>query len=125
MIREAGLENLLTMYGKFARAIRVAAEAINLEMFAKKPANCVSAIRVPETIDGQKIVKMLCEEMGVTFAGGQESLKGKVIRIATMGYQTQFDIVTAVSALEAGLKKMGHKFNSGDGVKAAQEILIG
>jgi aspartate aminotransferase-like enzyme len=93
-------------------------------MFAKTPANCVSAVRVPEGIDGQEIVKVLREEMGVTFAGGQESLKGKVIRIATMGYQTQFDIVTAVSALEAGLKRMGHTFNPGDGVKAAQEVLI-
>ncbi len=124
MIREAGLENLLATYAKFARAIRAAAEALNLEMFAKSPANCVSAIKVPEGIDGQEIVKVLREEMGVTFAGGQESLKGKVIRIATMGYQTQFDIVTAVSALEAGLKKMGHAFNPGDGVKAAQEVLI-
>ena len=124
IIREAGLDNLLAMYAKFSAAIRAASEALNLEMFAKSPANCVSTIKVPEGIDGQEIVKVIREEMGVTFAGGQESLKGKVIRIASMGYQTQFDIVTAISALEAGLKKMGHKFDPGDGVKAAQSVLL-
>ncbi len=125
MIRDVGIEPLFAMYKRFSDAIRAAALALNLEMFAQNPANCVTALRVPEGIDGQEIVKTLRNDMGVTFAGGQEALKGKVIRIATMGYQTQFDIVTAISALEAGLKKMGHKFNPGDGVKAAQEILLG
>jgi aspartate aminotransferase-like enzyme len=125
LIKQAGLENLIGMYAKFAKAIRAAAKALNLEMFAKHPANCVSAIKIPEGIDGEKIYKTLRDDMGVTFAGGQDQLKGKVIRMATMGYQSQFDIITAVSALEAGLKKMGHKFDAGDGVKAAQQVLIG
>ena len=50
-------------------------------------------------------------------------LKGKIIRIAHLGYMDDFDIVVVISALEKGLKKMGFSFDPGSGVKAAQKII--
>jgi aspartate aminotransferase-like enzyme len=62
------------------------------------------------------------DNYGVTIAGGQEELKGKVFRIAHMGFIEEFDIIVGISCLEKVLTQMGYKFNLGAGVKAAEEV---
>jgi aspartate aminotransferase-like enzyme len=62
--------------------------------------------------------------MGVTLAGGQDQWKGKIVRIAHLGYIDSFDIIIAISALKMALKKMGHDVALGKWVTAAQEILL-
>ena len=62
--------------------------------------------------------------MGVTLAGGQDQWKGKIVRIAHLGYIDSFNIIIAISALEMALKKMGHDVVLGKGVAAAKEILL-
>ena len=62
--------------------------------------------------------------MGVTFAGGQDQLKGKVVRIAHLGYMDVFDVVTAIAALEMGLCHFSHPVALGRGVGAAEELLM-
>ena len=79
---------------------------------------------VPEGLDGGKLVKSLRDDFGVTLAGGQDQWKGKVVRIAHLGYVDTFDIIIAISALEMALKKIGHNVTLGKGVAAAQEILL-
>ena len=79
---------------------------------------------MPESIDGGKIVKSLRDDFGVTLAGGQDQWKGKIIRIAHLGYVDTFDTVVAIAALEMALKKFGHPVTLGKGVAAAQEILM-
>ncbi len=124
MIRNEGRENLLGLYAKLAEAVREAGTALGLQLFSQAPSNAVTAIRVPEGIDGGKLVSaVLRDELGVTFAGGQEKLKGKIFRVCSMGYTNEFDILTAMSALEFALKKLGYEFEAGVGVKAAQEVL--
>ena len=66
---------------------------------------------------------MMRTKYGVTIAGGQADLKGKVFRIAHLGYMVEFDTITAIAALEIGLKEMGYKFNVGSGVAAALKAL--
>jgi len=104
--------------------VRSAAGALGLELFAPDAASdAVTAIKVPQGIDGAKLVKTMRDEYGVTVAGGQAQLKGKIIRIAHMGYISDFDIIAAISCLEMQLKKMGYKLELGSGVKAAEEVL--
>ncbi|MGH7860477.1 MAG: alanine--glyoxylate aminotransferase family protein, partial [Candidatus Binatia bacterium] len=62
--------------------------------------------------------------MGVTFAGGQDHLKGKVLRIAHIGYFGSFDIVTAIAALEMSLARFGARVDFGAGVAAAEKVLV-
>jgi aspartate aminotransferase-like enzyme len=62
--------------------------------------------------------------MGVTFAGGQDHLKGKILRIAHIGYFTEFDVVVAVAAVEMALGKFGARVDLGSGVAAAERILV-
>ena len=59
---------------------------------------------------------------GITVAGGQDHLKGKIIRIAHMGALDEYDILTGLACLEKVLHQMGHKFELGAGLAAAQKV---
>ena len=123
MIKEEGLENVFKRHALLAKATREAMKAIGLELFSQSPSEAVTAVKVPQGIEGGKIPKILREKYGVVIAGGQAKLKGKIFRISHMGYVTKFDMVLAISAVEAVLKELGYKFELGAGVKKAQEIL--
>ncbi|OGX32234.1 MAG: class V aminotransferase [Omnitrophica WOR_2 bacterium RIFCSPLOWO2_12_FULL_46_30] len=126
MLKEEGLENVFTRCRKMAEAVRAAASALGLKLYAD--ASCASeaitAINVPFGLDGEKLVKTMRDIYGVTIAGGQAELKGKVFRIASMGYLNEFDIILALSCLEKVLYQMGYKFELGAGVRAAQEVFL-
>jgi aspartate aminotransferase-like enzyme len=124
-IQNEGLENVFARHDKLARATRSAMQAIGLELFAKEsPSNALTAVKVPEGIDGAAIPKILREEYGITIAGGQSQLKGKIFRIAHLGYASEWDVVVAVAAVEMVLKRLGYDVELGAGVRAAQQILL-
>jgi len=124
-IKEEGLETIYRRHDRLARATRAAAKALGLQLVAPdSPADSSTGIFLPEEIDGGKLFKFIRDDMGVTLAGGQDQWKGKVIRIAHLGYIDSFDIIIAISAFEMALKKMGHNVALGIGVAAAQEILL-
>lgn len=125
MMQQDGLENIFKRHRIMADATRAAMRALGLELFAPLAAsNGVTAVKVPAGIDGEKLVKTMRDTYGVTIAGGQDELKGKVFRIAHMGFITEFDIITGLSCLEKVLVQMGYKFNLGVGVAAAEEVFI-
>jgi len=107
-----------------ANAMRAAVAAMGLELFSKSPANVVTAVKVPEGVDGGKIVKVLRDKYGITIAGGQDHLKGKIFRIATLGWHTGFDVIHCVAALELTLAELGLAFEPGVGLAAAQRTLF-
>lgn len=122
MILEEGLENIWKKNALVAKAMRAGIKAIGLEIFPKDPSNVLTAILLPSSIDGFALVKAL-KKNGIFPAGGQEALKGKIIRIAHIGYLDEYDVLTALSGLELSLKEVGYSFSSGESVKAAQQIL--
>ncbi|KPK97064.1 MAG: class V aminotransferase [Omnitrophica WOR_2 bacterium SM23_72] len=125
MIRQDGLENIFARHRKMAEATRAAVKALGLELFAPLAASdVVTAVKVPQGIDGEKLVKTMRDTYGVTIAGGQSGMKGKLFRIAHMGYIDEFDIILGISCLEKVLLQMGYKFSLGAGVKAAEEIFL-
>ena len=124
-IKEEGLENVFKRHNRLARATRAAAKAMGLEIIAPdSPADSATGVFVPDGVDGGKLVKSIRDDFGVTLAGGQDQWKGKILRIAHLGYVDTFDILVAISAVEMGLKKFGHPVQFGKGVAAAQEILM-
>jgi len=125
LVKEEGLENLFNRHATLARATRAAVKALGLKLLAPDaPADSATGAYVPEGVDGGKLVKFLRDDMGVTIAGGQDHLKGKIIRIAHLGYYDTFDIIIAISSIEMALIKLGHKIELGKGVAAAQQILL-
>ena len=124
LIKKEGLENVLARHAKLSSAIKAAAKALGLELLAPDAAsNAVTAIKLPEGLDGAKLVKTMRERDGVGIAGGQAALKGKIIRIASMGYIQDTDIMAGLECLEKNLAEMGYKFEKGIGIKAAKEVL--
>ncbi|MBI5235955.1 MAG: alanine--glyoxylate aminotransferase family protein [Deltaproteobacteria bacterium] len=125
MIKEEGLQNVFARHDRLARAARAASAALGLKLLAPDaPSNAATGVFVPDGVEGGKLVKYLRDTMGITLAGGQDHLKGKILRIAHLGYVDTFDIIIAIAAIEMALVKAGHKLELGKGVAAAQKILI-
>lgn len=123
MIRSEGLPNIFRRHEKLAAAMRAGITGLGLELFAERPSPAVTAVLVPKGIDGGAILKTLRTRHQVIIAGGQGSLKGKIFRLATMGYVDSSDVVVALSALELTLSEVGYPVKLGDGIRAAQEVL--
>ncbi|MFN3966369.1 MAG: pyridoxal-phosphate-dependent aminotransferase family protein [Endomicrobiia bacterium] len=126
IIKETGLENIFKKTEKLAKATRKAMkEGLGLELFAdeKSACNVLTSAKVPENIDGKKIVKTLRQEYGISIAGGQEKLEGKIIRLAHMGYIDQFDLFVAFTGLEIVLTQLGLKIEPGKSVAIAERSL--
>ncbi|MFQ6672208.1 MAG: alanine--glyoxylate aminotransferase family protein, partial [Candidatus Tectimicrobiota bacterium] len=64
------------------------------------------------------------EDYGITIAGGQSQLKGKIFRIAHLGYVSEWDVVVAMSATEMVLQQLGYDVELGAGVRAAQQTIL-
>jgi aspartate aminotransferase-like enzyme len=125
MIRQEGLEALFQRHEKLARATREAVKALGLGLYAPdSPSNAVTAVKIPEGIDGERLKDLFFERFGITVAEGQDRAKGKIIRIAHLGYYEKLDMVMVISALEMLLKEMGHRFELGAGIKRMEEVLM-
>jgi len=126
MIDKEGLEHVFERHRLLGRASREAVKALDLEIFGPEDenANVVTAMKIPEAIDGAKVPKTMRDKYGITIAGGQNQLKGKIARIAHCGYYGAFDTVTTVSALEMTLKELGADVELGAGVAAAQRVFL-
>jgi len=124
LLRAEGLQNVFTRHELLAQATRKSVQAIGLDLYTKKsPSNAVTAIVAPAGIDGQEIYKNLRTNYGITAAGGQGKARGKIFRIAHLGYADRFDVITAVAGIEMVLKGMGYPVQLGTGVAVAQELL--
>jgi aspartate aminotransferase-like enzyme len=120
MLKEETLEGVFHRHERLAKATRAATGGLGLELLSSSPVNSVTGIRVPNGIDGTAVVKQMRTRYGITIAGGQDHLKGKIVRIAHIGYFSEFDIITAISGLEMTLQDLGFGIRPGAGVAAAQ-----
>jgi aspartate aminotransferase-like enzyme len=124
MILAEGLDRVFERHAILARASRAGIEAIGLERFGPDDpdANVVTAARLPDSVDGAEVPKRMRKKYGVTAAGGQGQLKGRIVRIAHCGYYGAFDIVVALSALEMALRDLGHEVEPGAAAGAAERV---
>jgi aspartate aminotransferase-like enzyme len=96
---------------------------MGLELFANPPADGLTVIRVPSGIDGTAALGKLEKTYGLKLANGQDELKGKIWRLAHMGYIDQFEVLAALAGLELVLHEMGFKVQLGAGVAAFQQAI--
>jgi aspartate aminotransferase-like enzyme len=125
MIEGEGLENVWARHDLLARATRAGVLALGLDLFgdSDERSTVVTAIELPGDIDGAKVPGAL-RRLGITANGGQDGLKGRILRIAHCGYFGAFDILTAISGLEIVLHQLGHEVEHGTGVGAAQRVFV-
>jgi aspartate aminotransferase-like enzyme len=125
MLEREGLENVYARHARLCRATRAAAMALGLKLLAPdSPSPAATGVYMPGGIDADQVLDYLRDKMNITLAEGQDQLKGKVIRIAHIGYMGAFDVITAIAALEMALRKFGAEIPFGRGVAAAQEVLM-
>ena len=125
MILEEGMEDVWARHALLARATRAGALALGLELYGDpdERSNVVTAIELPGDVDGGKVPGAL-RKLGITANGGQDDLKGRILRIAHCGYFGAFDILTSLSGLEIALHQLGHEVEHGAGVGAAQRVFV-
>lgn len=125
MMQREGLDRVYARHARMSRATRAAATALGLKLLAPdSPSPAATGVYLPDGIDADQVLDYLRDHMNITLAEGQDQLKGKVIRIAHVGYMGAFDVITAVAALEMVLRKFGVELPFGKGVAAAQEVLM-
>jgi len=123
MIEAEGLAAVFRRHERLARATRGGVEALGLECFAKSnPSPALTAVVAPRGVDGERIVAIYGASHNVTIAGGQGEMKGGVFRLGHMGYVADFDVLTALGALEQVLHEVGQPVDFGAAVGAAQKI---
>ncbi len=124
MLMEEGLENVFTRHHRLAEATREAVKAMGLQLFAKaSPSDALTAVQMPEGIDGIELKKTFLERYDMVVAGGQNQIKGKIIRIAHLGYFDPMDMFQVIGALEMSLHKLGYPVELGSGLKVLSEKL--
>lgn len=124
MMLGEGLENVYKRHNMLSRACKAGVAALGLEIFTKP--GCGSDVEtvftIPEGIDGSKLVKRMLQRFGLMISGGQEPYKGKIARIAHMGYCTEHDMILVLAGLEMCLAETGFCEISGFAVRAAEEV---
>jgi aspartate aminotransferase-like enzyme len=119
----AGRDALIQNAELAAAMTRTAVDALGLKLFAAAaPAAALTAVVPPTKMDSGVIVKAFRERFGAVVANGQGEMKGKLFRIAHIGYYDYLDTIGVLGALEQVLVGLGVKCELGAGVRAAQAV---
>ncbi|MDY7002408.1 MAG: alanine--glyoxylate aminotransferase family protein [Cyanobacteriota bacterium] len=126
MMQDEGLENIFARHQRLMSTTRAAVKALGLPLFgpdaAASPA--ITAVASPPEIDAEKIRSIVSKRFDIALAGGQNHLKGKIFRIGHLGFVSERDILTAISALEVALRELGYEaFTPGAGIATASRVL--
>jgi len=118
MMREEGLSGVHARHRRLGAATRAGAQALGWTVFSKRPADSVTALEPPPGVDAAQVIKRLRTTHGITVAGGQDAMKGKMLRIGHMGAYDLSDIYVVLGALEECTQALG---GSGSGaIEAAR-----
>jgi len=125
MFREEGLENVFARHERMARAARAGMQALGLTLYSKSPSSAMTTVVAPDGVDSEKLVKHLFNRYGIKLVGGQDGAKGRIFRIAHLGYFDDFDMLVVIGAVERGLHDLGARVQLGAGLAAAQQSFAG
>lgn len=124
-IKSVGRDQLIANAGLLAAATRAAVQALGLKLFAESsPSDALTAVCAPEGTESGTIIKEFKKRFGATIANGQGEMKGKLFRIAHLGYYDFTDTVALIACLEVILKKLNLPVELGAGVTAAQRVYL-
>jgi aspartate aminotransferase-like enzyme len=122
-INRVGMAKLIENAQHLARATREACRALNLELFAaENPSASVTAVKAPQGLDSGVIVKEFRQRFGAIIANGQGEMKGRIFRIAHLGYFDVADLFAVIAELELILYANGVGVELGAGVAAVQRV---
>ena len=105
---DEGIENVFARHHDVAEHTRAGAKALGLELLPdpKYASNTVTAIKLPEGLDGKAFLSSVEKNYNVVLGGGQKSLAGKIFRVGHMGWVETAHIDEALKAAEETLNSM-------------------
>jgi aspartate aminotransferase-like enzyme len=109
---DEGMENVYQRHARIGQFTRDGIKDLGLELLVKDEAfasNTVTAVKMPEGIDGAKLVGLVRTEENVVLAGGQGRLAGHIFRVGHLGHVSQQDIEEVLEALKTVLPKVGFR----------------
>jgi aspartate aminotransferase-like enzyme len=111
MMLKEGLPNIIARHARVGNATRAGVKSLGLSLFADEnyASNTVTAVAASDGLDSKKMLKILREEHQVVLGGGQQRLDGKIFRIGHLGWVTESDIETVISALKVVLPQAGFR----------------
>ena len=122
-MKSVGMDKMIANAQLLAKATRAAVTELGLGLFAPEfPGSSVTAVKAPEGMDSGVIVKGFRNSFGAIIANGQGTMKGKIFRVAHLGYFDFADVFSIVAALEIILAANGIPVEFGSGVAAAQKV---
>jgi aspartate aminotransferase-like enzyme len=124
-IKGEGIENVWQRHRAMSEACQAGIQALGLELFSSRPAEGLTAFKVPAGLTDGDIRNKLFERFGITTVGGQDKLKGRIIRVGHMGYMDEIDVIGGLAALEMVLNDLGLDIEPGCAVTAAQQVFLG
>ncbi len=106
---EEGPEAIYARHDRIARHTRATVKAAGLDLFADErfASSTVTAVRVPEGVDGKALTALLRDKYDTVLAGGQGKLAGQIVRIGHLGWVSQQDVDAALDALRYALTELG------------------
>jgi aspartate aminotransferase-like enzyme len=109
LLLKEGLPNIFARHARISQMARDGFKALGLPLFADPAhaSNTVTAVSIPEGVDGKKLRQILREEYQVIVAGGQQTLDGKIFRVGHLGYVSESDIKEVLAAVKDALPKVG------------------
>ena len=120
---ETGMEAIWHATDRRARMTRAAAGAMGLEVWPLDPAVSLTALSAPAGIDSGRIVAEVERSWGVRLAGGQGDLKGRIVRVAHLGWIDEVETLGALGALGLALGRLGHRADTAAGLAAALAVM--
>jgi alanine-glyoxylate transaminase / serine-glyoxylate transaminase / serine-pyruvate transaminase len=129
IVLEEGLEESWERHRQNQKALIAGLEAMGIGLFVQDPADrlpTVTAINIPDGVDGAKVSSRLLNEFSIEISGGLGELKGKIWRVGLMGYSSQRgNVLLFLGALEKILLDQGMKLPAGAGIAAAASTFVG
>ena len=118
-----GLHKVYERIQTLSKATILGAREIGLEIFPAIPSPSLSAIKIPDGIDGQKVRSEMETASHVVVMGGQDQLKGKIVRIGHMGAISDQDLLATFDALAKSLNHIKPGTIAAEKLARAKEIM--
>jgi aspartate aminotransferase-like enzyme len=124
LLLEDGLEAAFERHARLGRSCRAGIKAMGLELFSpdEDRSAVVTAAHMPDGLESSQLTRVLRDRHGITIAGGQGALKERLFRIGHIGWFDEFDIATALSAVELVLGELGAPVERGVAATRALEV---
>ena len=111
MMEKEGIKNIFDRHVRLGQMTRDGIKKMGLPLFAEEShaSNTVTAVSIPEGLDGKKLRQVLREQYKVVLAGGQQTLDGKIFRIGHLGMVNEKDIKEILTSIQKVLPLAGFK----------------